>query len=136
MLENLREDDGVIIWRLDRLARSTRKLLEIADKIHQSGAHFRSLSEPWADTISSAGRMVMTVFAGISEFEKDLIVDRTSRGRRSAKARGVKFGRPSKFNAERRALITQLLSENKSIKNIANTLNVHPSTIYRNFEIE
>ncbi len=136
MLEHLREGDAIIVWRLDRLARSTRKLLEIADKIHHTGAHFRSLSEPWADTISASGRLVMTVFAGIAEFEKELIIERTSKGRHSAKARGVKFGRPSKLNPERRTLITQLISESKSIKNIAKTLNVHPSTIYRNCEIE
>jgi DNA invertase Pin-like site-specific DNA recombinase len=135
MLENLRENDGVIVWRLDRLARSTRKLLEIADRIHQVGAHFRSLSEPWADTISSAGRMVMTVFAGIAEFEKELIIERTSRGRHSAKERGVKFGRPSKLDQEQKNLASRLLSEGKSIKQIAKTLNVHASTLYRNLEI-
>lgn len=135
MLEHLREGDAVIVWRLDRLARSTKNLLEIADKIHHAGAHFRSLSEPWADTVSSSGRMVMTVFAGIAEFEKDLIVERTSKGRHSAKARGVKFGRPSKLNEERKTLITRLLSEKESIKSIAKTMNVHPSTIYRNCEI-
>ncbi|RZI45235.1 recombinase family protein [Candidatus Finniella inopinata] len=136
MLENLRENDGIIVWRLDRLARSTQKLLEIADKIHQAGAHFRSISEPWADTISSAGRMVMTVFAGIAEFEKELIIERTSRGRHSAKERGVKFGRLSKLNPEQKNLASRLFSEGKSIKQIAKTLNVHSSTLYRNLEIQ
>lgn len=135
MLEHLREDDTIIVWRLDRLARSTRNLLEITDKLSQVGAHFRSLCEPWADTTSPAGRMVMTVFTGIAEFERELIKDRTSTGRHLAKKRGVKFGRPSKLNNEQRNLIKRLLSEGESIKNIAKTINTHPSTIYRNIEI-
>jgi DNA invertase Pin-like site-specific DNA recombinase len=135
MLEQLREDDTVIVWRLDRLARSTRKLLEIADKFHNAGAHFRSLCEPWADTTSHAGRMVMTVFAGIAEFERELIKERTSSGRHLAKQRGVKFGRPSKLNPEQKNLIKRLIAEGESIKSIAKTMNTHPSTIYRNMEI-
>ncbi|WP_143491014.1 recombinase family protein, partial [Pseudomonas sp. Bc-h] len=96
LLDNLRNGDVVIVWRLDRLARSTRDLLEIADRIKATGAKFKSLSEPWADTTSPAGKMVMTVFAGIAEFERELIRGRTSAGRISAKKRGVKFGRPQR----------------------------------------
>jgi len=135
MLEHLREDDTIIVWRLDRLARSTRNLLEISDKLRQVGAHFRSLCEPWAHTTSHAGRMVMTVFTGIVEFERELIKERTSTGRHLAKKRGVKFGRPSKLNPEQKSLMKRLLSEGESIKNIAKTMNTHPSTIYRNMEI-
>lgn len=135
MLENLREGDTLIVWRLDRLARSTRKLLEITDKLCTAGTNFRSLSEPWADTTSHAGRMVMTIFAGIAEFERELIKERTSLGRSSARKRGVKFGRPSKLNLEHKELINRLLSERESIKNIAKTMKVHPSTIYRSLEI-
>ncbi len=135
MLEDLREGDTLIVWRLDRLARSTRKLLEITDKLCSAGINFRSLSEPWADTTSHAGRMVMTIFAGIAEFERELIKERTSVGRHSAKKRGVKFGRPSKLNLEQKEFINRLLSERKSIKNIAKTMKVHPSTIYRSLEI-
>ncbi|WP_010304095.1 recombinase family protein [Candidatus Odyssella thessalonicensis] len=134
MLEQLRENDTIIVWRLDRLARSTRNLLEITDKLHHVGAHFRSLCEPWADTTSHAGRMVMTVFTGIAEFERELIKERTSTGRSLAKKRGVKFGRPSKLNSEQKSLMKRLLSEGESIKSIAKTLNTHPSTIYRNLE--
>lgn len=79
--------------------------------------------------------MVMTVFSGIAEFERELIIERTSTGRHAAKKRGVKFGRPSKLNGEQKILVQRLLSEGESIKNIAKTMNTHPSTIYRNLEI-
>src|SRR5438552_14550413 len=95
MLDQLRDGDTVVIWKLDRLARSTRDLLEIADTVDKAGAGLKSLSEPWADTTSPAGRMVLTVFAGIAEFERELIKERTSTGRIAALKRGVRFGRPA-----------------------------------------
>ena len=88
MLDHLRAGDVVTITRLDRLARSTADLLAIAERIKEAGAGLRSLAEPWADTTTPAGRMVLTVFAGIADFERSLIVDRTSAGRIAAKARG------------------------------------------------
>ena len=92
VLDHLRPGDVVTVTRLDRLARSTRDLLDIAERIQAVGAGLRSLAEPWADTTTPAGRMVLTVFAGIAEFERSLIIDRTRNGREAAKARGVKFG--------------------------------------------
>ena len=73
MLDQLRAGDVVVVSRLDRLARSTRDLLEIAEQLNEAQAGLRSLHEPWADTTSPAGRMVLTVFAGIAEFERELI---------------------------------------------------------------
>lgn len=131
MLDQLRDGDTVVIWKLDRLARSTRDLLEIVDKIREAGAGFRSLSEPWADTTSHAGKMILTVFAGIAEFERDLICERTRIGRESAKRRGVRFGRPPKINEERKQLAIRLLQEGKSTKQVAKTFDVHVATIYR-----
>ncbi len=87
MLDQLREGDTVIVWKLDRLARSTRNLLEIVETIDAAGARFQSISEPWADTTTHAGKMIMTVFAGIAgiaEFERDLIRERTGPGRAEA----------------------------------------------------
>ena len=77
LLDQLRAGDVIVVTRLDRLARSTRDLLEIAEKIKQLRAGLRSMAEPWADTTSPAGMMVLTVFAGIAEFERSLIIDRT-----------------------------------------------------------
>jgi DNA invertase Pin-like site-specific DNA recombinase len=93
LIDQLRPDDVVTVTRLDRLARSTRDLLDIAERLQEAGAGLRSLAEPWADTTSPAGRMVLIVFAGIAEFERALISERTSNGRVAAKARGVRFGR-------------------------------------------
>ncbi len=131
MLDHLRQDDVLVVWKLDRLARSTRDLLGIVEEIKNAGAGLQSLSEPWADTTSYAGKMVLTIFAGIAEFERDLIRDRTSTGRMAAKIRGVRFGRPAKLNPEQKELAVQLFEEGKSAKQIAKTFNVHPATIYR-----
>jgi DNA invertase Pin-like site-specific DNA recombinase len=130
-LDHLRKDDVLVVWRLDRLALSTRELLNIVEKIKNTGAGLQSLSELWADTTSYAGKMVLTVFAGIAEFERDLIRHRTSAGRISAQKRGVRFGRPVKLNSDQRQVAMQLLEEGKSPKQVANTFGVHPATIYR-----
>ena len=131
LLEQLREEDAVVVWKLDRLARSTRDLLEIMATIQAAGAGFRSLSEPWADTTTHAGKLMMTIFAGIAEFERELIRERTSVGRTAALARGVRFGRPPKFKAEQQRLALRLLEEGKSVGEIARTFGVHPATVYR-----
>ncbi len=132
MLDHLRAGDVVTITRLDRLARSTRDLLDIAERLDDAEAGLRSLAEPWADTTSPAGRMVLTVFAGIAEFERSLIQERTSSGRAAAKAKGVRFGRPPALSAEQidhaRRLIEQ---EDKPAKEVAALLKVHLATLYR-----
>ena len=131
LLDQLRPDDIVVVWKLDRLARSTQNLLELADQIKKAEASFCSLSEPWADTTSPSGKMIMTVFAGIAEFERDLIRERTGAGRVAAQQRGVRFGRPKKMNEEQKLLAKRLLQEEKSVSEIAKTFNVHKATIYR-----
>ncbi len=131
LLDQLRPDDVVVVWKLDRLARSTQHLLELVELIKIADASFCSLSEPWADTTSHAGKMIMTVFAGIAEFERDLIRERTGAGRVAAKQRGVRFGRPEKMNEEQKLLAKRLLQEDKSVSEVAKTFNVHKATIYR-----
>lgn len=134
LLDHLRPGDVVTVTRLDRLARSTRDLLDIAEQIQEAGAGLRSLAEPWADTTSPAGRMVLTVFAGIAEFERSLIIDRTRSGRQAAKAKGVKFGPPPALTPEQiahaRVLVEQ---EGRTVKEAASLLGVHRSTVYRAF---
>jgi DNA invertase Pin-like site-specific DNA recombinase len=131
MIEQLRESDTIVVTRLDRLARSTRDLLDIAEKLKEAGAGLRSLAEPWADTTSPAGRMVLTVFAGIAEFERELIHQRTSSGRVAAKARGVRFGRPPKLTADQIALGERLVGEGTSVREAAKLLKCHHATLYR-----
>ena len=108
MLEQLRDGDTVVVWKLDRLARLTRDLLATIDTIRETGDTFVSLSEPWADTTTHAGKRIMTIFAGIAEIERDLIRERTAVGRTAARRRGVQFGRPAKLNFEQRKLALRL----------------------------
>ena len=132
MLDGVREADVVVVTRLDRLARSTRDLLDIAEHLREGSAGLRSLAEPWADTTSPAGRMVLTVFAGIAEFERSLIHERTSSGRTASQARGVRFGRPSALSAEQVALGQRLIDEGQSVREVARMiLKCHPATLYR-----
>src|SRR6201993_5604753 len=131
MLDQIRAGDTIVIWKLDRLARSTRDLLETMETIREAGGRCRSLSEPWADTTTHAGKMIMTIFAGIAEFERDLIRERTGAGREAARRRGTHFGRPRKLNPEQTKLARRLIDEGQSIREIAETFNVHTATIYR-----
>ena len=101
------------------------------ETIREAGGKFQSLSEPWADTTSHAGKMIMTVFAGIAEFERDLIRERTSAGRVAAQKRGVRFGRPRKLNPDQAALAKRLLNEGKLASEVAKTFGVHVATVYR-----
>ncbi|MGP2494476.1 recombinase family protein [Mesorhizobium sp. PUT5] len=135
MLDHLRAGDVVTITRLDRLARSTGDLLNIAERIKEAGAGLRSLAEPWADTTTPAGRMVLTVFAGIADFERALIVERTSAGRIAAKARGVRFGPSPALSAEQIAHARQLIEQDgKPVTEVARLLKVHRATLYRALE--
>jgi DNA invertase Pin-like site-specific DNA recombinase len=131
LLDQLRAGDVLVVSRLDRLARSTRDLLEIAELLKQAEAGLRSLHEPWADTTSPAGRMVLTIFAGMAEFERDLINERTSTGRAHAKARGVRFGRPPKLTGEQIKLGGRLIDEGRSAREVARMFKVHTATFYR-----
>ena len=125
MLDHLQPGNVVTVTRLDRLARSTRDLLDIAERIGQAEA------EPWADTTTPAGRMVLTFFAGVAEFERSLIYERTSAGRAAAKAKGVRFGRPPALSAEQIAHARQLINEDKRPAEVARLLGVHRATLYR-----
>ncbi len=134
LLDQLRDDDVVVITRLDRLARSTRDLLDMAEQIKEAKAGLRSLAEPWADTTSPAGRMVLTVFAGIAEFERALIHQRTSAGRVAARQRGVRFGRAPKLGPEQLALARRLVDEGRPVREVAGVLKCHRATLYRALE--
>lgn len=131
MLDHLRPGDVVTVTRLDRLARSTRDLLDIAQQLQEKGAGLRSLAEPWADTTTPAGRMVLTVFAGIAEFERSLIIDRTRRGREAAKARGVHFGPAPTLTPERLAHARKLLDDGMGMDETAGLIGVHRTTLWR-----
>lgn len=131
LLNQLRQGDVVVVTKLDRLARSTAELLRITDALNDKSAGIQSLDEPWADTTTPAGKMIMTVFGGIAEFERSLILTRTQEGREAAQARGVVFGRPSKLRDDQKEIVQDLVKNGQSISSVARTFNVHPATIYR-----
>ena len=103
VIEALEPGDVLMVTRLDRLARSTRDLLNTLAAITGRKAGFRSLGDTWADTTTSHGRLMLTVLGGLAEFERDLIRARTGEGRERAKARGVKMGRKPKLTAHQQA---------------------------------
>jgi DNA invertase Pin-like site-specific DNA recombinase len=94
LLKRLDRGDVLIVTRLDRMARSTRDLLNILDVAGKAGAGFKSLGDTWADTTTPHGRLMLTVLGGLAEFERELIIARTGEGRTRAKARGVKCTHP------------------------------------------
>lgn len=131
VLKRLGEGDVLVVTRLDRLARSTRDLLNILDAISKAGAGFKSLSDAWADTTTMHGRLMLTVLGGLAEFERELILARTGDGRTRAKARGVKFGRPSALTPHQRQEAIERLSKGEAQADIARSFAVSQATISR-----
>ena len=131
LLDQLEADDVVMVTRLDRLARSTRDLLNTLAAITAKKAGFKSLGDTWADTTTSHGRLMLTVLGGLAEFERDLIRARTGEGRERAKARGVKMGRRPKLTPHQQAEAIKRREAGEPIREIARTYNVHNSTISR-----
>ena len=131
LLTQIRKGDTLIVCKLDRLARSTSHLLSIVESLKEKKAHLKSLDEPWADTTSPGGKMILTVFSGIAEFERDLIRDRTSAGREQARKKGIHLGRPRKMSPEQIKLAQELIAQGKPIAEIAKTFGVDRSTLYR-----
>jgi DNA invertase Pin-like site-specific DNA recombinase len=127
----LEPGDVLVVTRLDRLARSTRDLLNIMAAIAERGAGFKSLRDAWADTTSAHGRLMLTVLGGLAEFERDLIRARTGEGRKRAKERGVRFGRPRKMTPHQRQEALQRLASGETQADVARTYNVDATTIGR-----
>jgi DNA invertase Pin-like site-specific DNA recombinase len=131
VLKRLDTGDVLIVTRLDGLARSTRDLLNTLDDIAKRGAGFKSLHDTWADTTSAHGRLMVTILAGLAEFERELILARTSDGRTRAKARGVKFGRPTALTPHQRQEAIQRLANGEVQADLARSYGVSQATISR-----
>jgi DNA invertase Pin-like site-specific DNA recombinase len=127
----LTDGDTLIVTKLDRLARSTRDLLNTLAEIARAGATFKSVGDPWADTTTPHGRLMLTVLGGLAEFERHLILTRTSEGRSRAKARGVQFGRRPKLTAHQRQAALERRSRGEALVDIARSYAVSHSTISR-----
>lgn len=132
LLARIERGDVLIVSRLDRLARSTRDLLNILDTLSQRGAAFRSLGDQWADTTTPHGRLMLTVLGGLAEFERELIRARTGEGRTRAVARGQHMGRPPSLTADQRREGMQALRAGTATQaDLARRFNVSQSTISR-----
>jgi DNA invertase Pin-like site-specific DNA recombinase len=130
-IRRLQESDVLVIVRLDRLARSTRDLLNILDEVGKRGAGFRSLKDTWADTTTPHGRLMLTILGGLAEFERELIRARTGEGRKRAKDRGVRFGRPVKLTAHQRREAMERIAKGEMQADVARSFNVSQATISR-----
>src|SRR3546814_17470427 len=124
---HLRKDDVLVVTRLDRLALSTIELLHIAERIREKQAGLQSLDEPWADTTSPSGVMIMTVFAGIAQFERSLILSRNDEGRKAARVRGVPFERPKNKRHTQAELARTRFWAGRSTHTVCRTFKFNPA---------
>lgn len=131
VLDQLRLGDVVIVTELTRLSRSTKDLFRIVEKIDAKGAHVKSLKESWLDTTTPQGNLMFTIFAGISQFERDLISQRTKEGLESSRLRGRKGGRPPKLNDKVDLALKMYHSKDYSVTEITSATGLSKTTLYR-----
>jgi DNA invertase Pin-like site-specific DNA recombinase len=130
-LASLEPGDTLPVTKLDRLARSTRDLLNTLATVSEAGASFRSLGDPWADSTTPHGKLMLTVLGGLAEFERHLILSRTEEGRNRARANGVKFGRKPKLTKHQREEALTRKRNGETLTEIAKSYNVSHMTICR-----
>ena len=130
-MASLEAADVLLVAKLDRLARSTRDLLNTLAVIGERGAGFKSLGDPWADTTTPHGKLMITVLGGLAEFERLLILSRTNEGRQRAMAKGVKFGRKPKLTKYQRDEALARKRNGETLIDIAKSYNVSHMTISR-----
>lgn len=136
LLDSLREGDVVIVWRLDRLGRSLRDLLALAEQFEDEGVGLSSIKDK-IDTTTSGGRLIFQVFGALSEFERNLIKERTQAGLAAAKARGRTGGRPKSLDSQQRKLLVKLYnSKQHSISEICTLMKITKPTLYNYLEAE
>jgi len=129
-LAYVRKGDALLVWRLDRLGRSLKNLIEIVSDLEERGVGFRSLQES-INTTTSGGRMIFHVFGALAEFERNLIRERTMAGLAAARARERKGGRPRKLNEKQVDLAQRLYREKRhSVKDICQVLGISKPTLY------
>ena len=131
LLDQIRPGDTLVVWRLDRLGRSIRHLINHMDALQKRDIEFKSLQEN-IDTSSSGGRLVFNIFASLAEFERDLIRERTNAGLQAARARGRTGGRPSSLSTDKLRTAKRLYEQkDMTVTQIGEVLGVSRSTVYR-----
>jgi DNA invertase Pin-like site-specific DNA recombinase len=136
LMKKLLPGDTVVVTKLDRLARSSRDLHNILHELESLSVGFLSLRESWCDTTSPAGRLMLTIFGGIAEFERDLIRSRTDEGIERAKRLGKRFGRPDRLDAGQKRKIAELYASGKTMPDLAEEYGVGVGTIWRALQPE
>src|SRR3954466_1199402 len=131
MLDRLTPGDVVTVTRIDRLARSTFDLFAIVKQIVDAGGQFRSLAEPWADTGTSTGRLMIAVLGGLADVERDLIRTRTAEGRSRAKAQGKHMGRPASLTPAQQKEATRRRAQGATLQELADSYDRSISTMRR-----
>jgi DNA invertase Pin-like site-specific DNA recombinase len=131
LLHGLEPGDVVVVTRLDRLARSSRDLLNVVHTITEAGAGFRSLADSWCDTTTPHGQLLLTVMAGFAQFERSLIMSRTQAGISRAKELGVTFGRPVRLNSRQKKMIGERYAKGETMQALAEEYSVGTATIWR-----
>lgn len=130
-IEFCRAGDSLIVWKLDRLGRSLKHLIETVNKLHAKGIGFVSLQES-VDTTTSGGKLVFHVFGALAEFERELILERTRAGLKAARSRGKLGGRPKKLSNKQIEMAQKLMKDpSNSIREICATLKISRATLYR-----
>jgi DNA invertase Pin-like site-specific DNA recombinase len=131
-IEFARSGDTIVVWRLDRLGRNMEDLITLVNELNNRGVSFHSLEENITmDKSSSTGQLLFHLFAAFAEFERNLILERSSAGRMAARARGRYGGRPEKLNKQDLHLLKTLYDNGTPIKTIAEQWKVSRTTIYR-----
>lgn len=131
VIEFLRKGDVLVVWKLDRLARSLKQLIETVEELESRGIGFVSLTES-IDTTTPGGRLIFHVFGALAEFERELIRERTNAGLKSAKARGVRLGRPKALAGDALGVAKALLkSGDMTAAQVAAHVGVSRATLYR-----
>ena len=135
-LDFLRKGDTLVVWRLDRLGRSLKHLIETISALTQRNIGFKSLTEN-IDTTTSGGKLVFHIFGALAEFERDIIRERTQAGLQAARARGRLGGRPKALNTKQQSIAQALHADkNNSIDDICKTLNISRATLYRYIKVK
>ena len=134
MLEFIREGDVVVVCELTRISRSTKDLFSLVEKIEEKGAKIKSLKEDWLDTTTAHGKLMFTMMAGLAQFERDLISERTKEALRAKKAAGVKLGRPRVDDEQLEKAVRLYMTKEFEIEEIEQLTKISKSTLYREID--
>jgi DNA invertase Pin-like site-specific DNA recombinase len=131
LLDQLRQGDTIVVWRLDRLGRSLKHLIQLIEDLAANGVGFKSLTEGM-DTTTSGGKLIFSIFGALAEFERALIRERTMAGLAAARARGRVGGRPPVMTGDKIKVARQLYdAKDLTVEEIAKTIGVSRKTVYR-----